>query len=272
MRDKITVLFLASDPFRERAALRLDEEVRAIDRAVRKGRARGRVELVAHFGTHTRDLQDALLRHDPQVVHFAGNGDDPCVLYLGDEHGRPRPVGTDALGTLFGMLGEWIKVVVINGRDTLPTVEALGEGVDYAIGMDRPLGDPSAIVFAGAFYGALAMGRTVREAFELAVSRMEHERDAASTTPVLRIRPGVDPDVPLVARPADTSTPAPASGGGGGGAQPAGAGRVSTWKTFDGDGVVIETRPGPKGDGGKVKRLGGDTAARRLARRNGRSR
>jgi hypothetical protein len=198
MTDRIRVLFLASDPFRDQAPLRLDEEVRAIDHALRRGSA---VELVAHFATRTRDLQDALMRHDPQVVHFAGHGGDPGVLYLGDEYGRPRPVGKEALAKLFGILDEWIKVVVLNGCDTLPTVEALGEVVDYAIGMNRPLTDAAAIVFAEAFYGALAMGRTVKDSFDLGVNQPEIEGSDESATPVLRIRPGVDPAVPLAARP-----------------------------------------------------------------------
>lgn len=42
-------------------------------------------------------------------------------------------------------------MVVLNGCDTLPTVEALGELVDYAIEMNRPLSDAAAIVFAEAF-------------------------------------------------------------------------------------------------------------------------
>jgi hypothetical protein len=242
MRDRIKVLFLASDPFRDRAALRLDEEVRAIDHAIRRGSARDRVELVPHFATRTRDLQDALMKHDPQIVHFAGHGDDPGVLYLGDEHGRPRAVGKEALGKLFGILDEWIKVVVLNGCDTLPTVEVLSEVVDYAIGMNRPLTDASAIVFADAFYGALAMGRTVRKAFELAVNQMELEGNAESTTPVLRIRAGVDPDVPLVTVPAV----APPTPPGGGEAQPAyrpGEQAINIGK-LEGEDVLFENRPG----------------------------
>ncbi|HYJ79446.1 MAG TPA: CHAT domain-containing protein [Longimicrobiaceae bacterium] len=201
MRDRIKVLFLASDPFRDRAPLRLDDEVRAIEHAMRRGRACDRVELAAYFAARTRDLQDALLLHDPQVVHFAGHGDDSGVLYLSDEHGRPRPVGKDALGKLFGILSEWIKVVILNGCDTLPTVDVLGEVVDYAIGMNRPLGDASAIVFAEAFYGALGMGQTVQASFDLAVHQLELAGNAGSAIPVLRIRPGVDPAVPLVAGP-----------------------------------------------------------------------
>jgi hypothetical protein len=246
MRDKITVLFLASDPFRDRAPLRLDEEVRAIDRAVRKDHARERVELVAHFATRARDLQDALLRNDPQVVHFAGHGGDPGVLYLGDARGRPHPVGKEALATLFGILGEWIKVVVLNGRDTLPTVEALSGVVDYAIGMDRPLSDPCAVRFAEAFYGALAMGRTVPKAFELAVGRMAIEGAAEATIPVLRIRPGVDPDVPLVLAPAAAlPSPHPAGEGGGDGG-PVDAGRVSVFATLAAGETRFESHLGEK--------------------------
>jgi hypothetical protein len=237
MRDKITVLFLASDPFRDRAPLRLDEEVRAIDHALRRGSARDGVELVAHFATRTRDLQYALQRHDPQIVHFAGHADDPGALYLGDEHGRPRPVGKEALAKLFGILSEWIKVVILNGCDTLPTVEALAEVVDYAIGMNRPLTDAAAIVFAEAFYGALAMGRTVKTSFELAVSQLELEGSAESTTPVLRIRAGVDPAVPLVPRAPDAPSPTPP--GGGGGARLS-ASQVNVFNTFRVDDVLFE--------------------------------
>lgn len=264
MEDAIKVLFLASDPFRDRAPLRLDEEVRAIDHALRKGRARERVKLIPHFATRTRDLQDALLRHDPQIVHFAGHGNDSGVLYLGDEYGRPRPVGKEALGKLFGILSEWIKVVILNGCDTLPTVDVLGEVVDYAIGMNQPLSDASAIVFAKAFYGALAMGRTVRESFELGVSQLEIEGNAEATTPVLRIRPGVDPAVPLVARPAEESLPSPA-----GGANPADARMVSIFKTFRGDDTLFEVLPGSGNE--TMETRFGDASGNRWTFRTGRA-
>ena len=241
MRDRIRVLFLASDPFRDRAPLRLDEEVRAIDHALRKGSARDRVELVSHFATRTRDLQDALMRHDPQIVHFAGHGDDPGVLYLGDEYGRPRPVGKEALGKLFGILGEWIKVVVLNGCDTLPTVEVLGEVVDYAIGMNRPLTDAAALIFAEAFYGALAMGRTVKESFDLGVCQLEIEGSDESATPVLRIRPGVDPAAPLAVRPPDG---APPSTEGGGSAAPGRPRLAGTFERYRGAKALFEVLPG----------------------------
>ncbi|HLL83292.1 MAG TPA: hypothetical protein VK420_11595 [Longimicrobium sp.] len=199
MEDALRVLFLASDPFRERAGPRLRREVRAIEAALGGGAG---VELVPCFAPRTPDLQDALLRHDPRIVHFAGHGDDRGVVYLADAHGRRGVVAKEALAKLFGILSEWIRVVVVNGSGTLPVVEALSEVVDYAIGMDRPLGDASAAAFAVAFYGALGTGMPVRAAFDVAVSRLGGHEDAA--TPVLRIRPGVDAAVPLTAAPAGT--------------------------------------------------------------------
>lgn len=232
MRDKIRVLFLASDPFRDRAPLRLDEEVRVVERAIRVGNARDGVQLIPYFATRTRDLQYALLQHDPQIVHFAGHGDTGGI-YLGDANGRPGVVGKEALATLFGILSEWVKVVILNGCDTLPTVEAVSEVVDYAIGMNQPLSDASAIVFAEAFYGALGMGKTVKDSFELAVNQLRIEGNAEAATPVLRIRPGVDPAVPLVVKPsgAEAATQPP-------------AGMVNAFKTLHADNALFESRPG----------------------------
>ncbi|HEY0152212.1 MAG TPA: hypothetical protein VGB92_09455 [Longimicrobium sp.] len=199
MQDNVEALFLASDPFREGASLRLHTEVRGVERAIRRGRAHDRVKLVPCFAPRTRDLQDALMLHDPRIVHFAGPGEGHGVIYLADAYGRRGVVEKEELAKLFGILSEWIKVVILNGCDTLPMVEALGDVVDYAIGMDQPLCDASAIVFAEAFYGGLGMGKPVQAAFDLAVGRLESEGFEATAIPVLRIRPGVDPAVPLLA-------------------------------------------------------------------------
>lgn len=211
MDDKMKVLFLASDPFENGAPLQLDEEVRAVRRAIERGSARDALELIPLFALRVRDLQEALLRHQPQVVHFAGHGGAAGVV-LGDEHGQPRTVGKEALGKLFGLMNGSIKAVVLNGCDTLGTVEAMSGAVDYTIGMNRPITDTSAIVFAEAFYVALAMGQPVRTSFDLAVIQLEMEGSEGSDTPVLRVRPGVDSTLALVSprAPAAAAPPPPA--------------------------------------------------------------
>ncbi len=262
MKDKIKILFLASDPFRGRAPLRLDEEVRAIEHALRKGSARDRVELVACFAARARDLQDALMRHHPRIVHFAGHGKDEGGFYLGDVYGRPVAVGKEALAKMFG-LSKGIEVVVMNGCDTLPIVDALREIVDYTIGTKQPLSDASAIDFAEAFYGALAMGETVQASFDRAVNQLELEENTESTIPVLRIRPGVDPAVRLVAEPAPGLAP-----NGREGINAPGGGQENTFETFNGEDVLIENRPGNEN---QVNRFG-PTTVRGFTLRNGGSR
>lgn len=216
MQQKIKVLFLAADPFEDRAQLRLDQEVRAMDQAIRMGSAGDRLTLVPSFDTRTRDLQDALLRHRPQIVHFAGHGSAAGDIYLGDEYGRPQPVGKDALARLFGLLDGSVRAVVLNGCSTLPVVEALSQVVDFAIGMNTPVSDDSAIVFARAFYGALAMGETVPGSFAHGVSQLDLENNPEATIPMLRTRPGAADEalVPRADQRDGSGSPAPAQGAG----------------------------------------------------------
>lgn len=197
MRDKVKVLFVAANPFRDEARRELDEAMSAIDHVFGHRAARDALELVAHFATRASDLHSALLRHEPQVVHFAGRGGEPGAIYLADEHGRPRRLEKEALHGLFGVPGS-LRVVVLNGYDTLPTVEALSEVVDYTIGMSGTIAGWSATLFAAAFYSALAAGRTVLTAFELGVSQLEMEERPDAAVPMRRIRRGVNLDATLV--------------------------------------------------------------------------
>lgn len=199
MRDNIKVLFLASDPFHAGVRLRLDEEVRAVEQAIRRGRARDSVVLIPHPATRTRDLREALLNHKPQIVHFAGHGAPSGGIYLGDEHGQRQAVSTEALRRLFGMVSRTVKVVVLNACGTLPTIEALSEVVDYTVGMNAAISDESAIVFSEAFYSSLAMGEPVLEAFDWAVCQLDLESNAEASIPQRHIRRGVDLGEPLVA-------------------------------------------------------------------------
>lgn len=190
MSHTLKVLFLAADPFAHGAPLQLGEEMRAIHEAIQRGRARDRFEMVSHFATRTRDLQRALLEHEPQVLHFAGHGGADGVIYLGDEHGQPRAVGREALSRLFQILDGEVRAVVLNACHTLPVVEALSEVVDFAIGTNRRIGDETAIEFAAALYTALAFGREVPQSFELAVNQLQLDGSGESDVPVLRVRRG----------------------------------------------------------------------------------
>ena len=69
---KVKILFLAANPL-EQSRLALDEEIRAITAQIRSADHRDALELVSGWAVRPDDLQQLLLQHKPQVVHFSDN-------------------------------------------------------------------------------------------------------------------------------------------------------------------------------------------------------
>ncbi|HEX8243396.1 MAG TPA: CHAT domain-containing protein, partial [Longimicrobium sp.] len=203
MANKIKILFLAADP-RDTQRLRLGEEARAISEAIRRGEERDALEFASEWAVRTGDVQAALQRHQPQIVHFSGHADRTGGIYLEDQDGLARAVGRHALKGLFSSSGKSVRVVVLNACASLSAVDAFRGVVDYCIGMNRPITDDGARVFAEAFYGALSSGSGVAEAYEAGKVRLQIEGFEVKI-PVLRVRRGAgrwpiepppDPDAP----------------------------------------------------------------------------
>ena len=159
--DKIKVLFLAANPAGT-PPLRLDEEIRQITAKVRAAEYRDSLELVSRWAVRPDDLLQALLEVKPHVVHFSGHGSSTSELILLDDLGDPKPVSQAALVHLFRTLKDDVRVVVLNACTSRPQAEALAETVECTVGMNRPIGDSAAIVFAASFYRALGFGRSVK--------------------------------------------------------------------------------------------------------------
>jgi hypothetical protein len=182
MKDKIKILFLASNPT-DTSHLRLGEEVRQIDENISNGSKRESFELIQHHAVRVTDLQRVLLKHEPHIVHFCGHGGATEELVFEDQQGGSKPVSKEALTKLFRILKDNVRVVVLNACFSKGQAEALNDVIDYTIGMNKRVGDKMAISFAGAFYQALAFDRTVTEAFELAKAEIDLVRLAGSDTP-----------------------------------------------------------------------------------------
>jgi len=197
MADKIKILFLAANPVDSGYRLRLDEEIREIGKRIRVGDHRDSFELVSEFAVRASDLQEALLRHKPHVVHFSGHGSKTEGVVLEDNAGRMKLVNKVALARLFELLKDNIKVVLLNACYSRDQAQGLAETIDYTIGMNDTIGDRAAIVFAAFFYQSLAFGRTVTESFNLALNQLDLENIRGSGVPVLLVREGVDPSKAL---------------------------------------------------------------------------
>ena len=188
---KVKVLFLAANPISPKP-LALDEEIRAITQKIRAAEHRDLIEVIQAHAVRADDLQDALLQHQPQIVHFSGHGTSANELVLLDNSGQPKPLSQAALVSLFKALKDNIQVVVLNACYSAPQAEAITAHIPCAIGMSDAIRDDAAGTFASSFYRALAYGRSVQTAFDLGVQAIEGEGIPQEHIPHLRTQQGVE--------------------------------------------------------------------------------
>ncbi|MCP4396776.1 MAG: CHAT domain-containing protein [bacterium] len=122
------------------------------------------------------DLQSLLLRHKPDIAHFGGHGSQSSEIILEDPSGTKHPVPARALRTLFSVLKDNIRCVVLNACHSKQQAEGIAEHIDCVIGMSQAIGDSAAVSFSSAFYQALGFGRDINTAFDLGCIQIDLER------------------------------------------------------------------------------------------------
>ncbi len=170
---KVKVLFLAANPS-DTTRLRLDEEIRVIDEKLRQTEFRDVFEIEQQWAVRVSDLQGFLLRHKPDIVHFSGHGSRESII-LEDNSGISRPVSTHALSSLFSVIRDNVRCVVLNACYSEQQARAIANHIDCVIGMSKAVGDLSSISFSAAFYQALGFGRDVKTAFDLGCIEIDLE-------------------------------------------------------------------------------------------------
>lgn len=191
MERKVKILFLATNP-KNSDELRLDEEVREIQNKIRAAEFRDGFELQSRWAVRPLDLLQALNEVQPDIVHFSGHGTPGAELVLEDESGNATPVTEAALAQLFKNVGDNVRLVVLNACHSEVQARAISQHVECTVGMQTEIGDEAAIVFASSFYGALAFGRSVAQAYEQGRTGLMLQGIPEENTPVLLARPGID--------------------------------------------------------------------------------
>lgn len=184
MSRTISILFLAANP-KDTPALRLDEEMRSIDVALRQAEFRDRFDIKQQWAVRVADLQGYLLRHKPELVHFSGHGSASSQIILEDNSGNSHPVSPRALSQVFSVLKDNIRCVILNACYSEQQAQAIAQHTDCVIGMSKAIGDAAAISFAAAFYQALGYGRNVKTAFDLGCAQIDLENLDEQDTPKL---------------------------------------------------------------------------------------
>ncbi|HST19603.1 MAG TPA: CHAT domain-containing protein [Blastocatellia bacterium] len=195
------ILFLAANPVDVVTQLRIDQEIREIRRKIRTGTLRDHLEVVSEWAVRAGDLQEALLRHQPDIVHFSGHSSQTSGIILEDEAGNRKAVNRKALLDLFRILKDNVRMVVLNACYARDQAKALATTIDFTIGMNSMVEDKAAIVFASHFYQSLAFGRSVKESFDLAVNQLELEGLDVAHMPELLVRDGANAASTRIVRP-----------------------------------------------------------------------
>ncbi|WP_341527372.1 CHAT domain-containing protein [Nostoc sp. UHCC 0302] len=180
----IKILFLAANPS-DTTHLRLDQESRSIDQALRQAEFGDKFEVIQHWAVRVSDLQGLLLRHKPDIVHFTGHGSEDSEIILEDNFGNYHPVSVRAFSQLFSILKDNIRCVVLNACYSEPQAKAIAQHIDGVVGMSTEITDESALSFATAFYQSLGYGRDLKTAFDLGCLQIDMENLDEQYTPQL---------------------------------------------------------------------------------------
>jgi hypothetical protein len=191
--NPLRILFVAANP-KDTDPLRLDEEIRTIEERLRLSKHASLFEIRQAWAVRVKDLQEALLRHDPHIIHFSGHGSDFGEIILENVHGESHSVPPKALSELFKLLRGNLRGVVLNSCGSLSQARAIANHVDFVVGMSEDIGDDTAIAFAAGFYQGLGYGKSVLMAFELGRNQIHLERLAEEKLPKLLVRNDVDPN------------------------------------------------------------------------------
>jgi hypothetical protein len=167
--EKIAILFLGSSPS-NLEQLNLNQELHGIQDALDRSQYRDRFSLRIKVAARIDDLFRSILE-GPQVVHFAGHGEEG-EIYLEDDSGSKIAVAGSALGDLFAEAPP-VDCILLNACYSKPLADELVKHVPCVIGMHSAVQDPAAIAFAGAFYDALGAGMPYEKAFRLGVTNLK---------------------------------------------------------------------------------------------------
>jgi len=178
------ILIVSANP-KESPKLRLDEEVREIQAALKRANNRDEFEIFPSSAIRVEDLRRALLDHQPTIVHFSGHGTGSNGLVLENNSGLIQLVSAESLARLFKSFQENVECVLLNACYSETQANSIHQYIDCVMGMSQAIGDNAAIKFAVGFYDALGAGLPYEVCFELGCTSIDLEAIPESETPVL---------------------------------------------------------------------------------------
>lgn len=150
-KQKLRILFLVADPSNA-AKLHLTKELQEV-----RDKLAGNLyfEMVDKLAVKPDDVLQTIMTYKPHIVHFSGHGEDSGELCFEDELGKAKPIPPEALASLFSLVTDYVKCVVVNTCYAEKQARALAQYVPVVIGTKKEISDSAAIKFSTGFYTAL---------------------------------------------------------------------------------------------------------------------
>ena len=184
---KITILFLSASPSDE-THLRVDQEFREIQEQLQRAKRRDKFRLEIRPAARPRDISQAILDVEPNIVHFSGHGSKTGDLCFENLTGKSQPVPPQALSSLFELCADQVSCVLLNACYSKIQAEAISQHIPFVIGMNDSIRDDTAITFSTGFYKALGAGKPVDSAFKWALTEIELENISGKDILVLHLQ------------------------------------------------------------------------------------
>ncbi len=176
---KIKVLFIKASPPRT-AALDHDTELRKLQELAQES---GWFEVIPVIAATVDDVRKSLLQHEPQILHFAGHGDEHGALVFN----KPGKVATfqllrpqhlaDILAAHQAEATSKLQLVVLAGCNTAASADKAADVIGCAIGMNNTVFDTAvAEWFTPTLYAALAAGRSIQNAVDMAKATLHSQK------------------------------------------------------------------------------------------------
>ena len=181
----ITILMLSAQP-QGKPDRRLDKECQEITAGLERSQFRDRFRFISKPAVRPRDFLRAMLECNPQIVHFAGQGNAKQGLAFEDERGLSQFVEAAALAGTFKLFADRLQCVVLNACYSATQTEAIAQHIPFVVGMDGDIEPQTAIEFAVGFYDALGAGRTIDFAHQIGCSAIQLAGMPEHLVPVLQ--------------------------------------------------------------------------------------
>ncbi len=183
-RQTLRILFLASEPTNA-GKLRLGAELQEV---------RNRLSTNSFFEIKDRqavkpdDVLQTILSYKPHIVHFSGHGQETGEICFEDEKGNIKTIPPDALASLFKLVNEHVKCVLINACYSELQAKAISQFVPIVIGTKKEISDSAALKFSTGFYTALdpdLSQKSLLKAFDSGCIAIRFENLPEHLTPII---------------------------------------------------------------------------------------